>query len=746
MYRQCRNITRLTQYAYKGLKASVSYRLHPITIPRSHLHLSAFRYAATDRSKVEYTLKMLKEDLQNQMDSDANKLKLVPVQEETKKLSIVQKIYQGARHYYHGFRLLALETRLGAKYLFRIMRGKALTRRERQQLVRTVSDLFRLVPFSIFIIVPCMELTLPLFIKLFPNMLPSTFQEKNDEEEKIGKQLKVRVEMAKFLQDTIEEIALERKNKLENKNGESKALEFARFIKKVRQEGGYVSNEELFKYSKLFEDELTLDNLSMSQLRALCKLLSIQPMGTPEILRFQLNMKLRELKADDKQIASEGGADSLSVQDLQAAVRARGMRALGLSQERLKDQLSKWLELSLNDKVPPSLLLLSRTMFLPEDISFTDRLKNILQNIPDGIAEQTRQKLTEMEGGQVDHKARIDLIRAIEDAILTEKNLAKQQAAEKAKEEAVKAEKTAEAEKEALALEQKVEEATPTVTLTQAAQAAHTAVEEVKEHLADLVKEVAAKKITSIEETKLGSKDLSSIENILHGGPILEAKHDIIGLKEKVIEHTEDLIEVGALDDAFAETKVARRLRSKLNSMIENVDSLVTKLEDEKRKVDETLSDPAVQDSASIKKERQVRITDLIESLQKLKKVTDDSKRARIEEVLIAIDEDKDGIIDADLVLEVISLMEKHSDVPISPKQMVSMIEMLKKEDQVEAVAKAMEQINLAEPILPQGPAEVPDEELKPNNGPLDVPEVQVPPTVQLKKDGTPKKTQEPHV
>lgn len=98
------------------------------------------------------------------------------------------------KHYYHGFRLLALETRLSARYIWMMMRGHILTRRERQQLIRTVSDLFRLVPFSIFIIgnlfliflmffylVPFMELALPLFIKLFPNMLPSTFQEASKE-------------------------------------------------------------------------------------------------------------------------------------------------------------------------------------------------------------------------------------------------------------------------------------------------------------------------------------------------------------------------------------------------------------------------------------------------------------------------------------------------------------------------------------------------------------------------------------
>lgn len=32
------------------------------------------------------------------------------------------------------------------------------------------------VPFAVFVIVPFMEFSLPFFLKLFPNMLPSTFQ------------------------------------------------------------------------------------------------------------------------------------------------------------------------------------------------------------------------------------------------------------------------------------------------------------------------------------------------------------------------------------------------------------------------------------------------------------------------------------------------------------------------------------------------------------------------------------------
>ena len=61
-----------------------------------------------------------------------------------------------------------------------------------------------------------------------------------------------------------------------------------------------MTNSDLFKFIKLFEDELTLDNLDMSQLRALCRLLGISKLGNAEILRFRLHLKLRELKADDR--------------------------------------------------------------------------------------------------------------------------------------------------------------------------------------------------------------------------------------------------------------------------------------------------------------------------------------------------------------------------------------------------------------------------------------------------------------
>lgn len=79
-------------------------------------------------------------------------------------------------HYWLGTKLLWEEIKMASQILGRVVKGSEMTRRERMHLVRTSSDLFRLVPFSVFVIVPFMELLLPFALKLFPNMLPSTFQ------------------------------------------------------------------------------------------------------------------------------------------------------------------------------------------------------------------------------------------------------------------------------------------------------------------------------------------------------------------------------------------------------------------------------------------------------------------------------------------------------------------------------------------------------------------------------------------
>jgi LETM1 and EF-hand domain-containing protein 1, mitochondrial len=88
------------------------------------------------------------------------------------------KVKHEAAHYWHGSKLLATEVRISSRLQWKLLHGETLTRRERRQLKRTTQDLLRLIPFAVFVIVPFMEFLLPVALKLFPNMLPSTFEDK----------------------------------------------------------------------------------------------------------------------------------------------------------------------------------------------------------------------------------------------------------------------------------------------------------------------------------------------------------------------------------------------------------------------------------------------------------------------------------------------------------------------------------------------------------------------------------------
>lgn len=94
------------------------------------------------------------------------------------KVGLMRRVRDGVTHYWQGTKLLGYETKISSKLLIKVLRGQVLSRREYRQLLRTTSDLFRLVPFVVIVLVPFLEFALPVLLKLFPNMLPSTFEDR----------------------------------------------------------------------------------------------------------------------------------------------------------------------------------------------------------------------------------------------------------------------------------------------------------------------------------------------------------------------------------------------------------------------------------------------------------------------------------------------------------------------------------------------------------------------------------------
>ena len=188
---------------------------------------------------------------------------------------------------------------MSSKIAWKILHGHTMTRRESRQLTRTVGDLFRLVPFLAFVIIPFMEFLLPVALKLFPGMLPSTFATHSQTEVKYRRQLVAKLEYAKFLQKTLDEMAPTDKATAEGRSSAS-ARDFVNFYRDIKAGTGTLDNEKIKKFSKLFEDDITLDNMTRGQLTAICRILELPPVGNKDLLAFSIEMRLRHLKADDQ--------------------------------------------------------------------------------------------------------------------------------------------------------------------------------------------------------------------------------------------------------------------------------------------------------------------------------------------------------------------------------------------------------------------------------------------------------------
>ncbi|CAA7271751.1 unnamed protein product [Cyclocybe aegerita] len=326
-----------------------------------------------------------------------------------------KKVKHEAQHYWHGSKLLVSE------------------------LKRTTQDLLRLVPFAVFIVVPFMELLLPVALKLFPNMLPSTFEDKYSAEEKQRKLLRVRLDMAKFLQETLRESGLKANAHIVGSEA------FKEFFRKVRSTGESPSAADIINVAKLFDDDLTLDNLSRPQLVSMCRYMGINAFGTDNFLRGAIRARLLHLRRDDQLIDAEG-VDELSTSELQAACQSRGIRTTGISPARLREELTTWINLHLHNRVSGVLLILGRAFNFhkkPGDdedgkTAVISSLESVLCGLPDNLLNEAE---LEVDSEKASYKQKLEVLQQQQELIDDEaEQEQKEEDARRAKREAAELE------------------------------------------------------------------------------------------------------------------------------------------------------------------------------------------------------------------------------------------------------------------------------------------------------------------
>ena len=344
----------------------------------------------------------------------AEAAKIEKTEKEVKKLTLWQKIKREVVHYRDGTKLLATEVRISSRLALKMAAGYELTRRENRQLQRTVQDLSRLVPFSVFVIVPFAELLLPVALRLFPNLLPSTYEGQKAKDTKATTLRTTRKEVSSFLRDTLKESGLP----VSAVNAQKE--EFTEFFRKVRATGESPTQSDVIKVCKIFKDDLTLDNLSRPQLVGMCRYMNLNTFGTDMLLRYSIRHRMRQIKRDDRAISYEG-VDSLSVPELQMACASRGLRTHGMSPARLRDDLQMWLDLRLKYGVPSTLLVLSNAFMYTqgkdsEIASQIDALQAVLASIPEELFHEMELEVHNAEGAAT-NKQRLEVLKEQQELI-----------------------------------------------------------------------------------------------------------------------------------------------------------------------------------------------------------------------------------------------------------------------------------------------------------------------------------------
>ncbi|CAK4070896.1 unnamed protein product [Aphanomyces euteiches] len=562
--------------------------------------------------------------------------------------SVKESVAHELKHYWVGTKLLHAEITTSTRILRRITKGNALTRRERKQLQRTVADLLRLIPFAFFVIVPFMELALPFALKLFPNMLPSTYKHAFQREEDMKRQLQLRVSLAEFLQETVKDV-MQTTHETEGVAEEKRATakEVMSFIERA-QRGEQLTSEETLKIASLFNDEITLDNISRPQLVGMCRYMGVNPYGNDNLLRFQLRMKIAALKKDDQQIIWEG-LESLDKEELQIACMERGMRATGLTKAGYVKQMRQWLDLSINKNVPASLLILSRAMNITSvenpEVALAASMSSMDEELVTEVALAAKTAATAdstLEKMQL-KELQLESIRYQNEMIADEEKLreeAKKKSDEDVKKKQVDDEKVLE--------KQEMEDFVDATILDQ------NRVSEVKS-LADTV---PVERVSSVEavplsvledERKLTLEEVSALETLAFKSIVEKERQVMAKMKQdKSVMDVQGLLAAGRIG-AEKENKTAGRMLKKLDSML-------LKLEVELEQVDKDVGD-----RLNILDRDSDGVVDVTEFKTAVMTILRKNKTEEAAEWIVSqIDEDKDGKISLD---ELVKWVEQKRDL-----------------------------------------------------------------------------------
>lgn len=157
-------------------------------------------------------------------------------------------------------------------------------------------------------------------------------------------------------------------------------------IQQVRATGESPSTQDIVRVAKLFDDDITLENLSRPQLVGMCRYMNLNAFGTDNFLRHTIRSRLAHINRDDHYIRAEG-VESLSDAEATHACISRGIRTAGVDMDKQREALAQWVDMHLHHQLSGVLLVLTRAFEYAHADKSTSMasLKDTLASLPDNL-------------------------------------------------------------------------------------------------------------------------------------------------------------------------------------------------------------------------------------------------------------------------------------------------------------------------------------------------------------------------
>lgn len=218
--------------------------------------------------------------------------------------SKIGRLFHQARElfkfYWAGLKFVFAHRKEAQRLQARVRSGGApLTWREHRFILTNRSDVFKLVPFLLTVIIA--EEVIPLIVMYVPGMLPSTC------------------------------VLPSQRARIEAKRHE-------------RQRGAYALAKELGVFKDIPVEEVKLRSLTNQQVNLLCSTVGISSWGILGMQRHRLKIYLHRLVVEDRLLLLEGKGAKLKQAEITSALYDRGFLAESYTPSQQRDRLRWWLE------------------------------------------------------------------------------------------------------------------------------------------------------------------------------------------------------------------------------------------------------------------------------------------------------------------------------------------------------------------------------------------------------------------